>query len=70
MGAPGSDPADELEARLVDGGAHGGVVQGAPETTVTSPVEATACTEATPAISEISPETAPSQWPQLIPLTL
>ncbi len=65
-----SGPADQLEAGLVHGGAHGLVVEGASETTVTTPVEATACTEPTPAISQISPETAPSQCPQLIPLTL
>jgi hypothetical protein len=59
-----SKPASSTAARTASSSS------GAAETTVTSPLEATAVTEETPAISEISPETAPSQWPQLMPLTL
>lgn len=42
---------------------------GAAETTVTSPVAATALTELTPARAESSVVTAPSQCPQVMPVT-
>lgn len=56
-----SGAAGELVTRLVDGGAYGLVVQGVAETTVTSPVADTACTEVTPSMAETSWEMAPSQ---------
>ena len=60
----------QLVSRLVHGGAYGGLVAaGRAETTVTRPVDAVAWTEVTPWIPEISPDTAPSQWPQVIPVT-
>lgn len=64
-----SGAAGELVTRLVDGGAHNLLVQGARETTVTCPVDATAFTEVTPSRAEISSETAPSQCPQVMPVT-
>lgn len=65
----GSGLTGELVAGLVHGGAHGVLVEGAVEITVTSPVAATALTEVTPGRVVSSPVTAPSQCPQVMPVT-